>query len=103
MNACCNYIQFSDFAPFSYHMAYVDVPEYYADEIFNNHKLRIDYGKEMYHPDHGYRVIFCKIRKWDKNKFVKCMYELKDKMLICGRGDYPEYCEHVFDAMISDK
>ena len=96
-----NYIQFSDFSLFRYNFAYVDTPDYLADDIFISHRLRgVKFGKEASHPDHGYRVIFCSVYKWKKSQFIKCMDELKTKMLMCGHSDYVDFCQELNDMII---
>lgn len=94
-----NYMRFTDFSVLYTHFAYIDVAEYYADDFIRKRKIHIKFGKEMTHPDHGYRIIFCKIPKWQEHKFMLAMEELKDKMLICGHTDYLDICKHITEYM----
>lgn len=98
-NSIRNYMRFTDFSVFYTHFAYIDVAEYYADDFIRKRKIHIKFGKEMTHPDHGYRIIFCKIPKWQEHKFALAMEELKDKMLICGHTDYIDICKHITEYM----
>ena len=81
------------------HYAYIDVAEYYADEYLRKRKIHIKFGQELSHPDHGYRIILCKIPKWQEHQFVLSMEELKNKMLICGHADYLDFCKDLRDKM----
>ena len=94
-----NYMRFTDFSLFSTHYAYIDVAEYYADEYIRKRKIRIKFGRELSHPDHGYRIILCKIPKWQEHQFVLAMEEPKNKMLICGHADYLDFCKDLRDKM----
>ena len=88
-----NYIRIKKYSLIKSCYAYVDVSEYLADDIFYNKKINVDYLHEFSHPEHGYRIIICNILKWQEKKFTCAMEELKDKMLICGHGDYLEFCK----------
>lgn len=94
-----NYFRFSDFSLLFRYYAYVDLPEYYADDYIKKRKIFILYGHEMVHPKHSYRVIFCKIPKWQEHKFEKAMEELKTRILIGGHTDYIERCKEIADKM----
>lgn len=94
-----NYFRFTDFSILFRHYAYIDISEYYADEYIRNRHIGVIFGKEMTHPDHNYRIIFCKVPKWQEHKFEMAMEELKHKMLICGHTDYLEFCRDVKEKM----
>lgn len=83
------------------HYAFIDVPQYYADQLFIRHKVRVYFGKEFQHPDQPYVIIFCKVRKRDRDRFLAALSELDRKMLLCGYPGYSEFCD-TFIAQMND-
>ena len=72
--------------------AYIDVPDYYADPLFDKHGVNVQFCDEYVDIVTGYIVVCCKVRKWQRNKFLQALAELPRKMLLCGYPDYEEYC-----------
>lgn len=97
-----NYLAFKEFSLLYDHYAFVDVPEYYADQLFIQHQVRVHFGKELRHADHPYIIIFCKVRKRDRDRFLAALSDLKRKMILCGYLDYEPFCENVI-ALMDDK
>lgn len=83
------------------HYAFIDVPEYYADQLFVQHQVTVRFGKEYKHPDYPYVVIFCKVRKRDRDKFLTALSELDRKMILRGYPRYEEFC-NAFIAKMND-
>lgn len=81
------------------HYAFIDVPQYYADQLFIRHKVRVHFGKEFQHPDQPYVIIFCKVRKRDRDRFLAALSELDRKMLLCDYPGYSEFCDTFIDQM----
>ena len=81
------------------YFAYIDVPEYLADQLFIKHKVTVHFGDEMCNPDNEYMVIFCKVRKSDEERFLAALDDMFNKMLLCGHPDYEAYCEQVLSKM----
>ena len=81
------------------HFAFVDVPEYYADQLFIRHQVTVRFGKEYQHPDHPYVIIFCKVRKRDRDRFLAALSDLDHKMLLCGYPGYEEFCASFIASM----
>ena len=81
------------------HYVFVDVPEYYADQLFIRHQVTVRFGREYQHPDHPYVVIFCKVRKRDRSRFLSALDELNRKMLLCGYPGYEEFCASLLAKM----
>ena len=74
-----NYLSLNRFSLLYDHYAIIDVPEYYADQLFIRHQVTVRFGKEFQHPDQPYVVIFCKVRKRDITKptsLEACLYTL---------------------------
>jgi len=91
-----NYIAFRQFSLFWDHYALINVLAYLADQLFIRHKVTVHFGEEMGHRDSEYKIIFCKVRKKDSERFLAALEELPRKMLICGHLDYEEYCDEIF-------
>ena len=91
-----NHIALKQFSLLWNHYAFIDVPAYLADQLFIQHKVTVHFGKEMGRKDSEYRIIFCKVRKKDSERFLGALEELPQKMLICGHLDYEEYCDEFF-------
>lgn len=92
-----NYISIAQPSFWYRHFCYIDRKEYYADDLFIKHKLRVWFYKEMHRQDTGYVIIFCKVRKCDENLFFKAMEELINKMILLGHTDYSDFCEHILE------
>ena len=90
-----NYIRFKQFSLLWDHYAFIDVPAYLADQLFIRHRVTVHFGEELHHPEAGYMIIFCKVRKKDSERFLDALSELPNKMLICGHLDYEDYCDDI--------
>lgn len=49
-------------------------------------------------PDTHYRLITCRIRKWQKCKFLDVMDAMKEYSVTEGYHDYADYCEKLSDS-----
>ena len=96
-----NYVPIQKFSLLCRGYAYVDVPEYYADQLFNKHRVHIEFDAEYAHPEFGYRVITCYVYRWERKRFETVMKELVDKMAENGKGDYLNFCEKLFSQLKS--
>lgn len=94
-----NYLTLERFSMLYDHYAFIDVPEYYADQLFIQHQVTVRFGKEFQHPDHPYVVIFCKVRKRDRDKFLSALSELNRKIILCGYPEYEEFCASFITKM----
>ena len=85
-----NYYQLlHKFSLFNTYFAFLDTEDYLADGLFIKHQVRVYFGDEFVNPDIPYRIIFCHVRKWDKERFCAAMRELPNKMLLCGNVALP--------------
>lgn len=73
--------------------AYVDHNSYLADQLFVQNKVKLKCSCEMVREDSPYRIIFCKVRKKDAERFEEALSRMENKMLLLGHRDYPEVCE----------
>lgn len=76
---------------------FADTEEYLADQLFKNGKIRVNFGKEFGHAEKKYLLISCKIWNRDRDKFLRAMEKLRNKMPMVGNTDYEEFCrkEHL--------
>ena len=91
-----NYFTLERFSLLYDHYAFIDLPDYYADQLFIQHKVTVRFGNEFQHPDQPYLVIFCKVRKRDRDRFLSALSELNRKMILCG---YEKFCESYIAKM----
>ncbi len=94
-----NYLELEQYSLLYDHFAFVDVPGYYADQLFIRHQVTVHFGKEFQHPDQLYVVIFCKVRKQDRNRFLSALSDLNRKMILCGYPGYEEFCASFITKM----
>ena len=96
-----NYFTLERFFLLYDHYAFIDVSEYYADQLFIQHKVTVRFGNEFQHPDQPYVVIFCKVRKRDRERFLSALSELNRTMILGGYPEYEEICAS-FIAKMND-
>ena len=75
---------------FSY--AYIDLNNYFADEIFLEKNIEVKFLREMIRGDSPYRIVICKIKREDGEAFEEALKLLEDKMLLLGHSDYLAVC-----------
>lgn len=90
-----NYIHLRTKSPIFDGYAYVDVREYYADDMFRKHNVHlVRFGDEAIHPDNpNYVIIFSKCLRWEKRKFLAALMDLRYIMDFNGHIDYDDYCK----------
>ena len=88
-----NYITLTRFPLRFRHYAYFDAPDNLADSLFYRHKVRVYFGDEYGKDGTEYKIIFCKIKKKDEDKFLAALGELSNKMVLFGHQDYDEFCQ----------
>lgn len=88
-----NFFTLKSLSPIYAYYAYIDVPQHYADSLFIQHRVKVHFDKELNHPEHPYVVVFCKVRKRDRERFLAALSELNRKMILCGHPDYEAFCE----------
>lgn len=94
-----NYFSLRRISLFWSYFAFIDVPEYLADQLFIRHEVTVHFGDEMANPDNEYRIIFCKVRKVDEERFLAALQDLPNKMLLCGHTDYEDFCSSFIAKM----
>lgn len=94
-----NYMQLNCFSLLHDRYAFIDVPEYFADQLFIKHEVTVRFGREFGHPEHPFIIIFCKVRKRDTERFLAALGELDRKMILCGYPDYDRFCCRFMEQM----
>lgn len=74
------------------YFAFLDTDAYLADQLFIKHQVRVHFREEYMRDDSPYRVIFCRVRKRDRARFLAALEELPKKMLLLGYTDYLDTC-----------
>lgn len=87
-----NYIELDCLVPWIESFAFIDTTDYAADRVFINNELRVRFGREFGKDGCPYIVIFCKIHKRDRKRFLKSMADLERKIILGGHNDYPAFC-----------
>lgn len=101
-----NYYKGRNFNPFRYFYIYIDAKSYMADDIFVNEGLTSIRFKRHFTSNKytDFNVVFCTIKKKDKDKFIECMDKLQDKIVICGlSASYNKLCSELITALETRK
>lgn len=90
-----NFWRMRDCSIFSVPYAYVDHCSYLADSLFVQNKVRMKFKGECVKTGSPYRIVFCKVRKKDTERFEEALERLNSKMLLFGYKDYSDMCNEV--------
>ena len=72
---------------------------YVADSLFFKRNITVYFGDELAKDGDKYRVIFCKIKRKNKEQFEEALEELKNKMALLGHLDYEDYCHSILNQL----
>lgn len=97
-----NYVKLEKLSLMYDYYCFVDVKKYLADKLFVEHKVRVWFQKECTKPGMNYLIMFCKVRKKDRMKFLSALEELKNKMLIFGYTDYENFCYELIENILEN-
>ena len=97
MGANTFYQKLARFSLFYDYFAFLDVETYAADQLFIQHQVTVHFVRKYGKPDCPYRIILCKVRKRDANRFRAAMAELPDKLRLLGYTDYLEVCRTLWE------
>ena len=86
-----NYIELVNHIPGKLMYAYVDTKPYVADKMFINRELKVKFVNTMEKEDNLCVIVFVRINKSDREKFINSMRELNFK-LACSTN-YQKCCE----------
>lgn len=102
MENVVNYVVLKNLNPFVKKFIYVDILDYYADQLFIKNKVKVKFDGEFVKSSEKYIFVLCTILNKYENKFVETMSELSNKMLICGKTDYHIGCEYIQNILNSN-
>lgn len=86
-----NYLKIAYLSLVNDRYMYIDKKEYKADQIFINNELNVKFGDEFRKDDSDFCFVFVKVRKKDKEKFVKSMNTLDNLLLLNYGNDYSAF------------
>ena len=94
-----HYEKLQKFSLLNSYYAFLDTEEYLADNLFIQHQVTVHFCTEYERPGEPYRVILCRVRKSDEDRFLAALNELPRKMIIFGHTDYLEYCHGLWQKL----
>lgn len=94
-----NYAKINRYSLRHDYYCYADMPKYKADLIFVKNRIRVTFLKEYEKENEKYILIMCRVKKKDSETFISCMEELKNKMILLGYTDYPEFCRNTLSSV----
>lgn len=83
---------------YQYYM-YLDTDEHYADQIFIDNKLYVDFLGTYSSDTSKYRFVRCRVLKKDRETFIHCIDQLVYKMKLVGNNDYEDFVTEIVGAM----
>lgn len=86
---------------YQYYM-YLDTDEHYADNIFINNELHVDFLDEFKSDQTKYKFIHCRVLKRDREKFIHCIDQLVYKMKLVGNIDYEDFVTEIIGSMYNN-
>ena len=91
------YQKLSRFSLFYDYFAFLDVEPYAADQLFIQHQVTVHFVREYGKPDTPYRIVLCKVRRRNTDRFHAAMAELPGKLRLLGHADYLEICRRLWE------
>jgi hypothetical protein len=97
-----NYLKIKNRVPFRSSFMYIDVPEYVADEVFENHGLIVRYkDTELYHKELDLVIVICSFFTFEEEIFFECMEHLKRRIAFLGYDmENYETMSEIFELII---
>lgn len=90
-----NYLKQSNKGLFFDYYAYVDTDRHLAENIFIQEGMRVRFDGELRNSDNSYRIVLCRVRKRDSEKFACSMEKLYNKMIIMRYTDIEEFLKEL--------
>lgn len=94
-----NYFSVKKFSIMYEYFCFFDVKKYLADNLFIRHRVKVFFMEEFHKQGTDFLMIICKVRRCDVGKFQRALEELKNKMLLMGYPDYPEFCARMNEGL----
>ena len=79
---------------------YIDCKDYLADDLFIKNAIAVKFESDFTKDDSDYVFVYCKVKKKEKDKFIKTLGELKNKMLLMGYSDYELFCKEQINKIL---
>ncbi len=73
------------------HYVYLDTDEFMAASLLRRNQVRVKVENILGRDNEEYYLIAIRVRRKDREKFVRAMEELKGKMLLYGHRDYESH------------
>ena len=86
---------------FNITVLYIDTKDHYADHIFINNKIPVNFIADYRKDGEPYELVTCKVRKKYRNKFAESLKTLEKRVLLSDHNDYLKYCKELFDDINS--
>lgn len=93
----CYYMHLERINPFYSYYAYFDVPEFFADQLFIQHQVRVRFSGEYQKKGKQYVIVLCRVRKKDEERFLEALGELPRKVLLLGYPNYLKDCSELIE------
>lgn len=74
---------------------FVDCDKYLFENLFYEDGIRAKVTHQLVNEENSFRLIICRIKKKDENRFANIMGKLANKMMLCGYPNYADECEYV--------
>jgi len=75
---------------------YLDNKNNLADDIFIQHKIPVNFLKDFVNSELGYTAVIVSFDKEYEPEFIKCMEELRTKIVSSGDDKYDDYSSGLF-------
>ncbi len=82
-----------------FRFVFIDTADYLADQLFIRHKVRVWFGNEYEKKDCPFRIILCKVRKRDVDRFLDALGEMENKMILRGYPKYTDFCKRAAELL----
>ncbi len=94
-----NYWKIKSISLLFFRFAFIDTNDYLADQLFIRHKVRVWFEKEFEKRNSPFRLILCKVRRQDVDRFLDALGEMENKMILRGYSGYTEFCNYAVEML----
>lgn len=81
---------------FFLYFSIIDGGEELALPFFRSRGLRVRILRRYRQEGDRYKMLICRVRKRDGDRFVRLMEAFSDKMALCGYPDYRRDCDQIW-------
>ena len=94
-----NYFVIRNMNPFVWRFGYLDLPDYYADDLFVKHGVPVRFEAEFTNPEKKYRVVTASCLRPLRGRVEAALRELPYIMALNGYGDYEAACDDLLTGL----